>query len=581
MTTPFAEPLLDAEVDVADAIVAALADAGVDVVVGIPGGLTGTIWRALHQHPVIRPVLVREESLGSYMAEAAGRLRGRPIAVMGQGEWIIGNAAQGYLESLMGSSPMVILTEMSDGGALSHHGPYQGGSGDFGAWDARKALEGLTKRVMVSKHPAQAVQHVQLAVKHALGGDPGPVGVIFSSESLIGTVGPATVPRLYRSRGYLGHGPAGADPDDVAFVVDALRSAQRPVIVAGNGVRVGQACEQLRDAASALDVPVVTTAHGKGVVDERSPLAGGVIGAFGWPGANDLLAEADTVLAIGTKLGTMDTIDESDRLLDPRRQRLIQVDVEPLVLGWTTPVELGIVADARSFLEDVTKLAADGGSARQSAAERVRAAARPDADDGASAAQAVPFTPQRVIALLNELVPDDAIVTCDAGENRLFMMRWYRSKRLGGYLQPAAGGGMGHAVPAALGAKLVTPDAPVIAVCGDGGFAMAMHGLMTAREERLPICVLVLNNGALGWVVHGMGERAVASTFADFDHAAIARSMGCDGVRPTTDDELQDALRRLPSLERPLVIDVPTGLDTSFRDILDPIDTRRAASGGY
>src|SRR5690242_7112513 len=94
-----AQPLLDAEVDVAEAIVAAMADAGIEFVVGIPGGLTGPIWRALYDHPTIRTLLVREESLGSYMAEAYGRLRGRPLVVMGQGEWIAGNAGQGYLES--------------------------------------------------------------------------------------------------------------------------------------------------------------------------------------------------------------------------------------------------------------------------------------------------------------------------------------------------------------------------------------------------------------------------------------------------------------------------------------------------
>ena len=191
----------------------------------------------------------------------------------------------------------------------------------------------------------------------------------------------------------------------------------------------------------------------------------------------------------------------------------------------------------------------------------------------------VPFTPQRVIGLLNEAIPENAIVTADAGENRLFMMRWYRSKRPGGYLQPAAGGGMGHAVPAALGAMLSDPTTPAVAVCGDGGFAMSMHGLMTAVEEHLPIGVVVLNNRALGWVLHGMGEKVVAADFADFDHAAIARALGCDGIRVTSVVQLEEALSRLSSLSRPLVIDVPVGLTTSFRDILDPIDKRRGMSG--
>src|SRR5579863_2129941 len=114
-----------------DAVIEALTQGGVKYVFGMPGGLTGPLWKSLYNHPVIRAIQVREESIGSLMAEAYGRLTGQPAVVMGQGEWIVGNAGQGYLEALLGSSPLVILTEMSDGGSLSHHAPYQSGSGDY------------------------------------------------------------------------------------------------------------------------------------------------------------------------------------------------------------------------------------------------------------------------------------------------------------------------------------------------------------------------------------------------------------------------------------------------------------------
>src|SRR3954451_24444464 len=122
-------------------------------------------------------------------------------------------------------------------------------------------------------------------------------------------------------------------------------------MIAGNGVRVGGAADELRCVAKSYDVPVVTTAQGKGVFPEDHELAGGVIGAFGWPSANDLLADADVVLAVATKLGTVDTIDESTELLDPTRQVVIQVDVEPLNLGWTTPLGEAVCADAKTFLQ--------------------------------------------------------------------------------------------------------------------------------------------------------------------------------------------------------------------------------------
>ena len=153
---------LQGEERVADAIVRVLDEGGVRFVFGMPGGNTSPIFSALYGHPRIRVVLVREESIGSIAAEAFGRLSGSPAVLMGQGEWIVGNAGQGMLEALLGSAPVLVLTEMSDGDEFSHHGPYQSGTGDYGAWDTKTALEGVTKRVMVSRYPAQAVQHTQL-----------------------------------------------------------------------------------------------------------------------------------------------------------------------------------------------------------------------------------------------------------------------------------------------------------------------------------------------------------------------------------------------------------------------------------
>ena len=573
---------LQEERRVAEAIVDVLAEAGVGFVLGMPGGYTGPIFSALHGHPTIRTIQVREESIGATMAEAYGRLTGQPLVVMGQGEWIAGNAGQGFLEALLGSSPIVILTEMSDGGALSHHAPYQSGTADYGNWDARGALAGVTKRVMVSHDPAQAVQHTQLALKHALTGEPGPVAVIFHSTALRGRVGPGSRPLIYPTAAYLPRPSDAVDTTALRAAAEALDGAQRPVIIAGNGVRVGQACAALHGLARHLDVPVVTTASGKGVFDETDPLAAGVIGSFGWPSANEIVGGADVVLAVGTKLGPHDTADESTDLLDPSRQTLIQIDVEPLNAGWTFPADHVLVADAKVALERLHAVAKAGTrSVAATGVARVSEALGRFDELGASEFRAddMPLAPQRIISVLHEVFPDDATVCCDAGENRLFMMHWYRSKTPGRYLQPAAGGGMGYSVPAAMAAKLAHPDRPALAVCGDGGFAMSIHALMTAVQEHLQIGVLVLNNGALGWVLHGMGEKAVAAGFDPFDHAAIARSIGCDGVRVESVSDLRDAIKSFPDATRPFVIDVPTSLTTSFREVTQDVAKQRRETG--
>jgi acetolactate synthase-1/2/3 large subunit len=555
---------------VSDAIITALAEGGVRYVLGMPGGLTGPLWRSLHHHPIVRAVQVREESIGALMAEAYGRFTGQPAVVMGQGEWIAGNAGQGYMEALLGSSPVVILTEMSDGGSLSHHAPYQAGTGDYGTWDVRTSLGGVTKRLMVSHSPAQAVQHTQLAIKHALTGQPGPVAVVYHSSALQGRVGPTSLPRIYPTSAYLPTPVRGLDETTLDSVAQAIRAAARPVILAGNGVRLAHAQDSLVRLARLVDAPVATTASGKGVFPERDPLAVGVIGPFGWPSANAVVGAADVVLAVGTKLGPSDTANEQAALLDPVRQTIIQIDVEPLNAAWTFPVDhvllgdagyvmarLGQTYDSRSWLPE------GGGRGRAEQALQAHDRVQPDADH----IDELPLLPERIIALMEETIPDDTVITCDAGENRLFMMHWFRTAAGGEYLQPAAGGGMGYAVPAAMAARLADPERPVLAVCGDGGFAMSIHALMTAIQESLPIAVLVFNNGALGWVLHGMGDRAVAASFAEFDHAQIARSLGCDGVRVSSVDELRTQLKGLTNLTRPLVVDVPTSLSTSFKDV--------------
>jgi len=179
--------------------------------------------------------------------------------------------------------------------------------------------------------------------------------------------------------------------------------------------------------------------------------------------------------------------------------------------------------------------------------------------------------PQRVIKEIQRAAANDTIVACDAGENRIFMTHYYQTKAPGTFIQPAGVGGMGYAVPAALAAKLIYPQRQVVAVCGDGGFGIGMNGLMTAVEENIPIVTVVFNNGALGWVKHGQGERNIACDFANFDHAAIARAMGCEGIRVENPSQLAPALHEALTSDKPTVVDVHTSLSESFVKVTSPL----------
>jgi acetolactate synthase-1/2/3 large subunit len=565
------EPLLQAPTPVPQAIARVLEEAGIEFVFGMPGGRTGAIFDALYDHADrIRAVLVREEGLATVMADAYARLTGRPGVAMGQGAFLLTNAGMGIVEADLAGSPVLLLSDLSDGAPYSHHAPYQAGTGDYGTWDARATISGYTRQVFVAHQPAQAVQDTQLAIKHALAGPSGPVAVLYHSAALTAEVGPDTAPRLYATDAYLPSRAAPAPARDVEAAARRLLAASRPVIIAGNGVRLAKAQRQVSQLAELLDAPVATTASGKGVFPETHPLALGVLGNFGLEGANAVVGDADVVCAIGTRLGPTDTANENPQLLDSRRQSLIQVDVEPRNASWTFPAEHALVGDAAATLDTLISSLGSGRS-------RNGRAARVSFDVAESTSDETPILPQRLIKELHKALPEDAIVTCDAGENRLFMLHYFQTKARMEYLQPAAVGGMGYAIPAAMAARLVHPGRAVVAVCGDGGFGIAMNGLLTAIEERIPIVVVVFDNGMLGWVRHGQGDRPIASKFADFDYAAIARAMGCHAIRVTQPSALPAALSEALAADVPAVVDVVTSGRITFKDVTSPLMAVRQA----
>jgi acetolactate synthase-1/2/3 large subunit len=559
----FTEPL-----DVPHALCEVLIDGGVDVVLGVPGGDVVAVFDALHDYQDrIRVGLVRDEALAGVMAEAYGRTLRRPCVLLAQGIWVLAHAAMGALEALTGSSPMVILAEVSDKIPFSQQNPTQSGTGDPGNWNAALAFRGFTKHVLEAHDPVQALAQIQLALRLSMAGTPGPVAVLLYRASLRGTVGPDSRPPIY-ARGPAEPVVQSAEVAAVAAAGALLSSAARPVIIAGNGVRLSGAYAQLESFASSAGIPVVTTSSGKGVFPEDHPLAGGVMGEFGLDAANHLVGAADVVLAIGTRLAPGDTVRAHPDLMDPTRQTLIQLDAVAERIGWSIPADLGLVGDAATVLTQLAG-AADAVAGAGDGEARVRAAfaAHGSFEVAASSSDEVPILPQRVIAELARLLPADAVVTADAGENRIFLVHHYRTRSAGGFLQPGSTGGMGYAVPAALGVKLANPAVAVVAVAGDGGFGMSLAGLLTARELDLPIVIVVLNNAMLGWVQHVQGDRRIATDLGVYDYAAIARATGCGGSRVEQPAELAPALAEALQSGRPWVIEVVTSSVPSWRSV--------------
>src|ERR1051326_1709522 len=233
------ERMLSEELPARVLVARVLAEAGIEYVFGIWGGHTGRIISGLAQvQNQVRMVTVREESLAGVMAEVYGRLTRRPGGMIGQGPWVLGNGLIGTLEAFLSGSPMLLLTDFSDAPRFTLHAPYQQATGDYGSWDARRAFGGVTKQVMQAQEPIAAVQATQLAIHHAMAGHAGPDPGLFSPDALAGSVAPDSQPALYPTRFYLPPAPAPAEPGLVAEAVTRILAAERPVIIAGNGVRI-------------------------------------------------------------------------------------------------------------------------------------------------------------------------------------------------------------------------------------------------------------------------------------------------------------------------------------------------------
>ena len=549
------------------------------VVYGMPGGYTVQIYDALHfLRDRVTTRLVREEAFATVMAEAQGRLCGAPAFVIGQGAWVLGNAGIGIMEAHLGCSPMVVLVDATEGGAFSHLGPYQVGSGGYGAYDLAAALKAITKQTFVAMDPTQAIQMTQLAIKHATTGEPGPVAVVFHGKSLfervnesvqppIGPIGPI-VPLGKR----LSFDAPVPSPNAVAAAARLLALAQAPVIIAGNGVRLSKAQANLKALAEKLGIPVATTPAGKGTFPEDHDLATGLMGAFGHETANDIVGNSDLIIAVGTKLGASDTANLHPKLMRPTQQKIIQIDTEALNVGWTLPVEVGIVSDAKTGLEAL--LAHSQSLSFDGLARVAKARAMHGYFNRQIRSSAGNFSGRDAVAMLAKHLPDGSIATCDAGENRLFMLRDFQCTGNTSVLQPNGGGGMGYAVPAAISAALNTDTPQAVAVCGDGGISMTLHALMTAIENNANLMVVVLDNSILGWVYNGQRGRVIASELKQFDYAAIARAMGCHATATDDPSVFEAALKA--SIGRPgvCVLVAKTTRTDRYQDVMSSLHTK-------
>jgi acetolactate synthase-1/2/3 large subunit len=555
------------------AVIETIIEAGIDHVFALPGGVLSPVFPDLHDYQSqVKVVLTRNEQTASCMAEMYGRLTGKPGVLTGQGPFVASAGLFGMMEAYLTSTPMLVLADVTDYGSFAAHAPFQCGTGDYGTLDLPAIFKGTAKFVTVASTPLEAVQGVQLAIKHAVSGRPGPAVCLFKVPALKGELSEGDRARLFPVTKYLAVERPAAYPADVDRAAAAMVAARRPVIIAGNGVHAAKGYAELVALAELGGIPVATSYQGKSAVPETHPLAVGVMNMYGETVALKAVAEADLLLVIGCRLKPQDTCFESPDLIDPRRQTIIQVDVDPRNAGWVFPVDIGLCGDARLVMRQLVEALRDRlregpGEHWRQWSQRVAALKQQEHyfDDPSLRSSEVPIRSTRIVGELREHLPPDAMVTLDGGNNRVSMLRYYATREAGTCFAAAGIGAMSLSVPSAITAKLLHPDRACVAVCGDGGMAMQIHALSTAKQCGAAAIFVVMNDSVLAAVRDQQRGRVIASEFIDTDFARIAHSFDCRGVRVRAPGEIAPALREALRSSEPFVIDILTDPDERIR----------------
>ncbi len=563
-----------AQMNGADIIVDFLVRQNVPYLFGLCGhGNVGFLDAAFKAQNRIRTISVHHEQTAGHMADAYFKVRNEPVATFtscgpGSTNLVIALAA-----AMMDSSAFFAITGNVPTDQFNRS-PFQE-TGRYFQGDFPSVIRPYVKR---SYQPTRA-DMVPLAVRQGwelmLSGRPGPVNLdmplnVFVEETAYSAPAPCT--RAI-------NGAPGA-PAALSAALDMLLAAERPVIIAGQGVLLAEATAELQAFAELTAIPVVTSPNGKGSINERHDLAFGSIGRNGSYSANEASKNADVILTVGFSFDDRATsawIDGYTLSIPP--SRLIQIDIDPNELGRNYPAELGILGDAKASLARLREMAASriGGTRDSQGAWLGRLRHGRDVwreyHSGLSASDQMPVRPERLMRALSRALPANALVAADVGVHHNWIIQLFDALRPRHLIHSWGFAAMGFATSGILGAKLAAPDRPCVAVVGDGSFLMTSHALATAVEYGIPVVWVVWNNSgycAIRDIQLGMfGGREFASGFHDestrelcsTDFAMLARSFGVASHAITRADELEDALTAAIAANRPYLIEVPVDRD--------------------
>ncbi len=533
-------------------VVKALEDEGIPFAFGIPGTHNIELYDALAESDSVATVLVTDEQSASFMADGVWRATGRMACVNVVPGAGLTHALSGIAEAFMDHVPMLVLgcgIHRTSGRAFQLH--------DI---DQRALVAPVVKETFLVEDGADLYPTLRRACRVARSGAPGPVFVEVPVNLYLTT-------HPFDGSGPPASAPAAPEPDPalLARAADLLREARRPLLYLGAGCV--DASGEAVALAELLEAPVATTIQGKGVVPEHHPL-------FLWPGfgamappfVRQVVKGCDVTLAVGCRFGEVGTGSYG---LEPPGS-LVHVDIDPDALGRNFPADVAVVADAGAFLRALLRELEDGARGQDPALrETIGAGHQRVWDEWTERVGGPEVTPAHLLRTAQRVFGPDTVFTSDSGNGTFLAMECLRLEGPRRFLAPVDYSCMGYAVPAALGAALALPDAPVVALAGDGAFLMTGLELLTGAEEGAAPVVLLLRDRELAQIAQFQStamNRKAASRVHDYDAEGLAAGVGVPYLRMESDDEVEDVLRAAAGLRaegRPVLVEV--AIDYSAR----------------
>ena len=532
----------------ADALCEALLRQDVDVLFGFPGGVLLPLYDVLGDYPELRHILVRHEQGAAHAADGYARASGRVGVCLGTSGPGATNLVTGIGNAMLDSVPMVALTGNVVSSLL--------GKDAFQEIDITGITLPCTKHNYLVRDPNDIPRVVAEAFHIAATGRPGPVHIDMTKDALMGAC-TAEHPETLDLPGFKPNFEGNFR--QVKLAAQEIARAQRPLILAGHGVLISDAMDELLALAEKAQIPVAHTLLGVGAIDETNPLSLGWVGMHGWKHVNKAVQSADLLIALGMRFD--DRVTGHVPTFAPYA-RIIHVDIDPAEIGKNVAVEVPIVGDVKrvlaALLPQVPAVAPEQRAAYLQELAEWRLESEKAPWHGSGAWRNGQLSADFVVEKIGQASNHDATIVADVGQNQMWTARYAGFRRPNSHISSGGLGTMGFGLPAAMGAAVGRPDKETWAIVGDGGLQMTSQEMMTLVQDRIPVKIALLDNHKLG-MIRQWQELVYAGNYHSShllgpDWLMLAEAYGIPGFRATTPAEVEGAIAAAQAVDGPALV---------------------------